>query len=161
MSLLSNVVVQDPVDARTLFTACLAAVGLPADAKWHLMDFGDTHMLQAKGNQGGSALVSVFFAPDGGLYPADREDVGQPAGYAYAMFQTPGCVPRSDHERIVRSIGQWVTDEGLRWSWRFEEEPWAQGSEPRSERAQEGLTPLDGHHARCQADSSGHLLPRL
>ncbi|RSM68931.1 hypothetical protein DL991_40850 [Amycolatopsis sp. WAC 01375] len=67
MGVSSDVIVQDPADAKKLFAHACAAVGLSPDAHHHVHDFGAVHMLQAAPDQDAEALVAVHYAADGGL----------------------------------------------------------------------------------------------
>ncbi|MET9263726.1 hypothetical protein [Amycolatopsis sp. NPDC004079] len=141
MGISSEVLVQDPVDAEQLFVQACAAVGLPSDAHRHLRSWGAVRMLQAAPDQGAEALVTVHYAADGGPYPDEDEDDDEPKspdGHAFVRFSTSGDInretPRDHHRTLVDRLGRWLTEQELRWSWRWEGDPWVAGFFRRPER---------------------------
>jgi len=125
MSADSAVIIQDPVDPHAV---CLGP-GLPAsDRAWHLTNLdGIHHMLQRPG----PARVSVHFPAAGGLYKENnKEDETWPAGYVLVSFTTGSGEPDADrrrHLQLMRALGAQLTGCQLRWSWRYEDEPWRSG----------------------------------
>lgn len=128
MTQTSNVMALDAVDAYDAFAAARAVAGMESPHQaWHLMYFGEAHMLQTTPSQGADALVTVHFAPGGGPYPGDPE-TDDPAGYVLIAFTTnglSGAAARRHHSRLASAMGDWLTDRQVRWSWRFEDGPWS------------------------------------
>jgi hypothetical protein len=135
MSTDTTVVLLDPVDPRELFDAARKAAGNPKN--WTLHDgpeYGAVPMYMTHGNPRADARVTVHFPAGGGLYPREQES-GAPDGYAHVGFCTGAFTNDTDalwrhHAGIVRKLGQWLDDRGIRWAWEFEDDPWIQGTVP-------------------------------
>ncbi len=122
MAIASTVIVLDPADPADLVAAARQVVGDPP--VWHLHECGDMHMIQAEGGQGARAQAAVHFPARGGAY---REG-DNPAGYAMVTFTSTGFADlRVLHTGLLDELGALLTAHGLRWAWRYEDDPWQAG----------------------------------
>jgi hypothetical protein len=129
MGATSRVVVRDPVDVDSLFQAARqAAGGAPTWTRFAGPEYADVNMLRTDDNQGAAAITSVHFPPDGGMYP--RED-DAPDGYARVIFTSSylasEAAQRRRHVDLVAGVTRWLEEQGLRWWWDYEDEPWQDG----------------------------------
>ena len=135
MSTDTSLITLDPVDPRELFDAARKAAGDPAN--WTLHDgpeYGGVPMYQTHGNPSANAGVTVHFPAGGGPYPREQGS-DAPDGYAHVGFGTGTFIDDMDamwrhHAGLVRKLGQWLDGRGIRWAWRFEDDPWICGSVP-------------------------------
>lgn len=132
MTVTTTIIVQDRVDAYELFAAARTVLGLPLDGRWHLVDHGRIHMLQTLPEQGVGALASVHFPVAGGRHPGEP-DAGTPGGYALLAFTTDGGGDgrtRRWHRDLAGRAGAWLTSRRLRWTWSYDDGPYAVGYAP-------------------------------
>ncbi|GIJ28317.1 hypothetical protein Vqi01_34790 [Micromonospora qiuiae] len=128
----TTIVVQDRVDAYELFAVARAALGLPLDGRWHLIDHSHVHMLQTLPEQGVPALASVHFPVAGGQHPGDP-DAGIPGGYVLLAFTSDGggdTRTRHWHHALAGRAGSWLTARRLRWTWSHDGSPFTVGYAP-------------------------------
>jgi hypothetical protein len=145
MTLSTDVIVLDPVNPKAVFDHCLGMLGTFVDfePRWEHTALGEArgftdtaHYVSACG-QGLPAWLWVHYHPDGFLdVERDEEDVMEDGGH-YQRFPDPHCV-RIDfdtaygycgpgglncgglHAGLVRALGRWLDDRGVRWKWRNE-----------------------------------------
>jgi hypothetical protein len=137
MSASTSVVVLDRVDPRVLFDlGCqVARTGQNGlELFTEAPSYDDVPMYAAVRCAGQEAVVNVWYPARGGRLPRGE---GRPRGHASLMFSTGWF---SDdlaeektwrhHAALVAALGRLLDARSIRWTWRFEDDPWTKGRVP-------------------------------
>jgi hypothetical protein len=145
MTVSTDLVALDPIDARTLFNLGCNVARTGRHGQSVLLNkapgFDKIQMYQACLSEGQEGFVHVFYPAAGGVFGLDSE-TDDPTGYARLSFGT-GWFEDDDldadaaeaetwrhHAGLVASLGQLLDARGIRWTWSFEEDPWIEGHVP-------------------------------
>lgn len=127
MSTSTTIQVLTQVDPHELFEVAKRCVGDPP--RWFAFGSGEVSVLYCDPDQGAQAQLNVQYRPDGQLLDAQSAaDTGIPAGYVSLMLTNssgPGVQER--HAGLVERIGAWLTSQGHRWGWIYEDGAWNPG----------------------------------
>lgn len=140
MTLSTDLVIVDPIDARKVFdfTLALVAEGFPRDPKWEHDE--DRRRYSTTVGQGLPAWTFVHYATDGPLLVESEEEwrewaeegetfdpppcnehcirIDWDTGYSYRGTNGEGCGDL--HARYVATVGHWLDEQGKRWWWKNE-----------------------------------------
>lgn len=126
MTLDTRVIVNKPLPAKRVFDYCNEVIG-GTSAWWEhdgQPEWGNPHYCNRPG-QGLPGWLFVFYGPDGPL--RRDEDSGKPEGFvevsldtAYGYHAANGASCSDLHAWFVRTLGEWLDDQGAPWSWRNE-----------------------------------------